>query len=139
MNYSEKVEWLRRYRAALKKEKLLRDELQALRERAAGCGKAFDGVPGAASDGQSLPRAVESILKAQQELECQINVCGAIRREVVAAIGTVQNAKDQDILRRRYLLGHTYEQIAEDVFFDERHVRRRHKAAVQALRLEGVP
>ncbi len=139
MNYSEKVEWLRRYRAALKKEKLLRDELLALRERAAGCGKAFDGVPGAASDGQSLPRAVESILKAQQELECQINVCGAIRREVVAAIGTVQNAKDQDILRRRYLLGHTYEQIAEDVFFDERHVRRRHKAAVQALRLEGVP
>lgn len=139
MNYSEKVEWLRRYRAALKKEKLLRDELRALRERAAGCGKAFDGVPGAASDGQSLPRAVESILKAQQELECQINVCGAIRREVVAAIGTVQNAKDQDILRRRYLLGHTYEQIAEDVFFDERHVRRRHKAAVQALRLEGVP
>ena len=139
MNYSEKVEWLRRYRAALKKEKLLRDELQALRERAAGCGKAFDGVPGTASDGQSLPRAVESILKAQQELECQINVCGAIRREVVAAIGTVQNAKDQDILRRRYLLGHTYEQIAEDVFFDERHVRRRHKAAVQALRLEGVP
>lgn len=138
MNYSEKVEWLRRYRAALKKEKLLRDELLALRERAAGCGKAFDGVPGAASDGQSLPRAVESILKAQQELECQINVCGAIRREVVAAIGTVQNAKDQDILRRRYLLGHTYEQIAEDVFFDERHVRRRHKAAVQALRLEGV-
>lgn len=138
MNYSEKVEWLSRYRAALKKEKLLRDELQALRERAAGCGKAFDGVPGAASDGQSLPRAVESILKAQQELECQINVCGAIRREVVAAIGTVQNAKDQDILRRRYLLGHTYEQIAEDVFFDERHVRRRHKAAVQALRLEGV-
>lgn len=139
MNYSEKVEWLSRYRAALKKEKLLRDELQALRERAAGCGKAFDGVPGAASDGQSLPRAVESILKAQQELECQINICGAIRREVMAAIGTVQNAKDQDILRRRYLLGHTYEQIAEDVFFDERHVRRRHKAAVQALRLEGVP
>lgn len=139
MNYSEKVEWLRRYRAALKKEKLLRDELQALRERSIGCGQALNGMPRAASDGQSLPRAVESILKAQQELECQINVCGAIRREVVAAIGTVQNAKDQDILRRRYLLGHTYEQIAEDVFFDERHVRRRHKAAVQALRLEGVP
>lgn len=139
MNYSEKVEWLRRYRAALKKEKLLRDELQALWERSIGCGQALNGMPRAASDGQSLPRAVESILKAQQELECQINVCGAIRREVVAAIGTVQNAKDQDILRRRYLLGHTYEQIAEDVFFDERHVRRRHKAAVQALRLEGVP
>lgn len=139
MTYGEKCCWLGRYLAALEREKLLRDELLALRERAAGCGKAFDGAPRAASDGQSLPRAVESLLIAKQELECQINVCDAIRREVVAAIGTVHNAKDQDILRRRYLLGHTYEQIAEDVFFDERHVRRRHKAAVQALSLEGVP
>lgn len=130
MNYSEKVEWLRRYRAALKKEKLLRDELLALRERAAGCGKAFDGVPGAASDGQSLPRAVESILKAQQELECQINVCGAIRREVVAAIETVPDDRDQEILRRRYLLGETFEQISTKMLLEYRWVRRRHKAGV---------
>ena len=135
MNYSEKVEWLRRYRAALKKEKLLRDELLALRERAAGCGKAFDGVPGAASDGQSLPRAVESILKAQQELECQINVCGAIRREVVAAIETVPDDRDQEILRRRYLLGETFEQISAKMLLEYRWVRRRHKAGVNKFNI----
>ena len=135
MNYSEKVEWLSRYRAALKKEKLLRDELQALRERAAGCGKAFDGVPGAASDGQSLPRAVESIIKAQQELECQINVCGAIRREVVAAIETVPDDRDQEILRRRYLLGETFEQISAKMLLEYRWVRRRHKAGVNKFNI----
>ena len=133
MNYSEKVEWLSRYRAALKKEKLLRDELQALRERAAGCGKAFDGVPGAASDGQSLPRAVESIIKAQQELECQINVCGAIRREVVAAIETVPDDRDQEILRRRYLLGMQWGKIATLLPMDERWVRRRARRAVERM------
>lgn len=130
MNYSEKVEWLRRYRAALKKEKLLRDELQALRERSIGCGQALNGMPRAASDGQSLPRAVESILKAQQELECQINVCGAIRREVVAAIETVPDDRDQEILRRRYLLGETFEQISTKMLLEYRWVRRRHKAGV---------
>lgn len=135
MNYSEKVEWLRRYRAALKKEKLLRDELQALRERAAGCGKAFDGVPGAASDGQSLPRAVESILKAQQELECQINVCGAIRREVVAAIETVPDDRDQEILRRRYLLGEKWYQIGMELPMNERGVRKRARRAVEYMQM----
>lgn len=135
MNYSEKVEWLSRYRAALKKEKLLRDELQALRERAAGCGKAFDGVPGAASDGQSLPRAVESILKAQQELECQINVCGAIRREVVAAIETVPDDRDQEILRRRYLLGEKWYQIGMELPMNERGVRKRARRAIEYMQM----
>lgn len=135
MNYSEKVEWLRRYRAALKKEKLLRDELLALRERAAGCGKAFDGVPGAASDGQSLPRAVESILKAQQELECQINVCGAIRREVVAAIETVPDDRDQEILRRRYMLGEKWYQIGMELPMNERGVRKRARRAVENMQM----
>lgn len=135
MNYSEKVEWLRRYRAALKKEKLLRDELLALRERAAGCGKAFDGAPRAASDGQSLPRAVESILKAQQELECQINVCGAIRREVVAAIETVPDDRDQEILRRRYLLGEKWYQIGMELPMNERGVRKRARRAVEKLNI----
>ena len=135
MNYSEKVEWLRRYRAALKKEKLLRDELQALWERSIGCGQALNGMPRAASDGQSLPRAVESILKAQQELECQINVCGAIRREVVAAIETVPDDRDQEILRRRYLLGEKWYQIGMELPMNERGVRKRARRAVEKLNI----
>lgn len=135
MNYSEKVEWLRRYRAALKKEKLLRDELQALWERSIGCGQALNGMPRAASDGQSLPRAVESILKAQQELECQINVCGAIRREVVAAIETVPDDRDQEILRRRYLLGEKWYQIGMELPMNERGVRKRARRAVEYMQM----
>lgn len=135
MNYSEKVEWLSRYRAALKKEKLLRDELQALRERSIGCGQALNGMPRAASDGQSLPRAVESILKAQQELECQINVCGAIRREVVAAIETVPDDRDQEILRRRYLLGEKWYQIGMELPMNERGVRKRARRAIEYMQM----
>ena len=135
MTYGEKCCWLGRYLAALEREKLLRDELLALRERAAGCGKAFDGVPGAASDGQSLPRAVESILKAQQELECQINVCGAIRREVVAAIETVPDDRDQEILRRRYLLGEKWYQIGMELPMNERGVRKRARRAIEYMQI----
>ena len=131
MNYSEKVEWLRRYRAALKKEKLLRDELQALWERSIGCGQALNGMPRAASDGQSLPRAVESIDRARRELECQIDICCAVQREIVAAIESVPDERDQEILRRRYLLGETFEQISAKMLLEYRWVRRRHKKAIE--------
>lgn len=42
---------------------------------------ALTGMLGGGGDGQALPRAVESIVAAQQELQAQINLCGATRRE----------------------------------------------------------
>lgn len=135
MNYSEKVEWLRRYRAALKKEKLLRDELQALWERSIGCGQALNGMPRAASDGQSLPRAVESIDRARRELECQIDICCAIQREIVTAIESVLDERDQEILRRRYLLGEKWYQIGMELPMNERGVRKRARRAVENMQI----
>ena len=90
-------------------------------------------MPGGGGDGQSLARAVESIVQARQELAAQINVCGAIRREVVAALEQVTNPRDHEILRRRYILGQKWENIAVDTGIDLRWVYRRHKAAVQRL------
>lgn len=136
MNYSEKKEWLERYLVAAKREKLLQDELTVVRNRAEGGGKAFGGAPGGTGDGQSLPRAVESIIKAQQELECQINVCDAIRREVVAAIGTVPDDRDQAILRWRYLRGMQWGEIAALLPMDERWVRRRARRAVERMTID---
>lgn len=136
MNYSEKVEWLRRYLAAARRENLLQKELTVVRNRAEGGGKAFDGVPGGTSDGQSLPRAVESIQRVEMELKCQQNVCGAIRREVVAAIGTVPDDQDQAILRWRYLRGMQWGEIAALLPMDERWVRRRARRAVERMKID---
>lgn len=51
-------------------------------------------------------------MEAQQKLQAQINVCGAVRREVVAAIDQVQDERDHTILYRRYVLGQRFEEIA---------------------------
>lgn len=136
MNYSEKKVWLNRYIVAAKREKLLQDELTVVRNRAEGGGKAVDGVPGGTSDGQSLPRAVESIQRAEMELKCQQNVCSAIRREVVAAIGTVPDDQDQAILRWRYLQNMQWGEIAAILPMDERWVRRRARRAVERMTIE---
>ena len=137
MTYEEKVRWLRRYRDALKLEVELRQELEAQRARACKTTADLIGMPGGGSDGQALPRAVESIVAAQQELQAQINLCGATRREVVAALDLVVDARDHEILRRRYLLGQRWEKIAVEMNIELRWVYRRHRRAVSGLTMES--
>lgn len=130
MNYEEKVHWLRRYRDALRLEEELRQELEDQRSRACKTTAALTGMPGGGGDGQALPRAVESIVAIQQELQAQINICGAIRREVVAALDQVADERDHEILCRRYLRGQKFEQIAVEMNLEYRWVRRLHKKCV---------
>lgn len=137
MTYDEKIRWLRRYQESLQREKELADEVKELRERAYNITPALTGMPGDPSDGQSLPRAVESITQAMQELQCQINMCGAIRREIVAAIEQVSNHRDHEILRRRYLLGQKLEKISVEMNYNFRYVCKRHKITVCKLDIES--
>lgn len=137
MSYEEKVRWLRRYRDALRLEKELREELKDQQTRSCKTTAALTGMPGGGGDGQALPRAVESIVAAQQELQAQINLCGATRREVVAALDQVTNARDHEILRRRYLLGQRWEKIAVEMNIELRWVYRRHRRAVSGLTMES--
>lgn len=136
MTYEEKVRWLRRYRDALRLEEELRQELEAQRARACKTTAALTDMPGGGGDGQALPRAVESIEAAQQELQAQINLCGATRREVVAVLDQVADERDHEILRRRYLLGQRFEQIAVEMCLEYRWVRRRHKRAIVAMTIQ---
>lgn len=133
MNYEEKVHWLRRYRDALRLEEELRQDLEDQRSRACKTTAALTGMPGGGGDGQALPRAVESIVAIQQELQAQINICGAIRREVVAALDQVADERDHEILRRRYLRGQKFEQIAVEMNLEYRWVRRLHKKCVDKM------
>ena len=135
MTYDEKVCWLRRYQDSLRRERELSEEVEQLRARACKVTPSLTGMPGGTSDGQSLPRAVENIVQTQQELQAQINQCGAVRREIVTALNQVSNPRDHEILRRKYLLNETWEKIAVAMYYSYKQVRRRHRACVEALTL----
>lgn len=136
MTYDEKVAWLRRYQDSLRREHELAEELEQLQTRACKVTPALTGMPGGPRDGQSLPRAVESIVQAQQELQAQINQCGAIRQEIAVAIGRIPGQRDQEILRRRYILGQRWEVIAVEMHYKYQHVCRCHRDAVTKLVME---
>ena len=137
MTYDEKIRWLRSYQESLRREKELAQEVERLHSEAYRVTPLLSGMPGGASDGQALPRAVEEIIKAKQELECQINTCGDIRREIVAAIEQVTDARDHEILRRRYLLGQKWEQISVDMNYNFQYVCKRHKLTICKLAIES--
>lgn len=130
MTYEEKVRWLRRYQDSLRREQELVEEVEQLRSRACKVTPSLSGMPGGTSDGQALPRAVEQILEAQQELEAQIEQCNTIRQEVVDAIEQIANPRDKELLRRRYLLGEQFETIAKEMNLEYRWVRRLHKKSI---------
>ena len=137
MTYNEKKAWLWRYQISLKREKVLADEIEDLRSRACRVTPALTGMPGGPSDGQSLPRAVESILQAQQDLQDQIAQCESIRREIVEVIAhQVTDPIDNEILCRYYLCGQKWEQIAVAMNYNYKHVCKRHKRAVEKLAVE---
>lgn len=138
MTYEEKVRWLRRYQDCLRRERELAEEVEQLRARACKVTPALTGMLGGPNDGQSLPRAVESIVQAKQELQAQINQCGYIRREVVAALEQVTNDRDHEILRRRYLLGQRWEEIAVEMVIDLRWIYRMHKRVVCNMDLREI-
>ena len=75
MTYEEKVAWLRRYQQSLRQERELEQELLTLRSQACRVTPLLSSMPTGTPDGQGIPRAVERIIQAQQELERQIAIC----------------------------------------------------------------
>ena len=135
MDYQEKVAFLRQYRDSVNREKMLEEELAELRSRAEGLTLALNGIPGTPSDGSALPRAVEKLMDAQSRLHDQVSECFTIRSQVVQAIGTVKDEKQQNVLRRRYILGQSFTQIADEMHLVTRRVYQLHKIGVNSLRL----
>ena len=105
MTYQEKIEWLRQYRAAVNRERLLEGEMETLRSAAQRVTACLGGMPGAGQDPDRLPKAVEKIEETQKKLEEQVGDCLVRRAEVMRVVAAVADPAVQEVLRRRYILG----------------------------------
>ena len=138
MTYAEKIRWLRRYGDARRQQRVLEKEIEALRSDAERVTPLLGALPGGAGEGGRVPRAVEAILEAQEQLRAQCDQCAAVRAEVEAAIARVPGQRDQEILRRRYILGQKWEQIAVEMVIDLRWIYRMHKRVVCNMDLRQI-
>lgn len=131
-----KAEWLGQYCAAQRRQELLAEELARLRSDAERMTAVLHGMPGrGAPDPDHLPKAIERVTAAQEALEEQIAACLQCRAAVAAAVGGIAHPQRQEVLRRRYLLGQTFAEIADAMGLVERRVFQLHAQALDALTL----
>lgn len=135
MTYEEKVRWLRRYQESLRREQELVEEVERLQSEATRITPLLSGMPGGLGDGQKVPRAVEKIEEAHRKLEKQICECIKIRIEVIDCIEGAETIKEKELLRRRYILGQSFEEISDKMHLEYRWVRRVHKYSVGVIKI----
>lgn len=136
MTYQDKIAWLGQYRASVRREQMLEGELEMMRAAAQRVTVCLTGMPGAGPDPDRLPKAVERIEETQKKLEQQIEDCVERRFAVMQVVAAVQAPDVQEVLRRRYILGQSYGEIADAMGVVLRRVYQIHRAGVLALPLE---
>lgn len=137
MEYKQKAEWLGRYQRALRKQRYLEEELEMLRSDAERMTARLGALPGGGPDAGRLPRAVERLDEARKRLESQLESCFSDRWEINCAIGQVENPLAQEVLRRRYILGQSYADIADAMGVVPRRVYQLHHDGVETLAAQG--
>ena len=137
MTYEEKKSFLKQYFVSLRKEKLLRKELEELHSKVQSIsGIKLDGIPhGNSSDGNFIEKSVEKILNLEKEIKYQIYECYEKRVEVNNVILLLNDDKEQDVLRRLYIVGQKVEDIAEEMNYTPRHIFNIRRKAIQHLPL----
>ena len=109
MDYKEKVEWLGRYQASVSCQHMLEEEIEVLRSDAERVTACMSGMPGRSGpNADRLPRAVERIEEAQ-------------------------NRPGQEVLRRRYVTGQNFSEIAEAMGVVQRRAYQLHRTAVEGM------
>ena len=135
MTYEEKVRWLRRYQDSLRREQELAEEVEQLRSRACKVTPSLSGMPGGTGDRQQLPKSVEEILQAQEQLIYQIKLCNNTRKDIISKINEIKNPIGITILRRKYVLGQNFEDISFDIGYSVRWCVEIHKRAIFSLKI----
>lgn len=136
MTDDEKKRWLWRYRDALRLEEELRQELETQRARACKTTAALTGVSGGNEPSHDkIPEAVERILEIINELQTQMDVCTDTCEEIITFTQSIADTRLKDIFRRRYIMGETWETIAEALGLSSKWVKLLHDKFLHSVNI----
>ena len=132
MTYEEKVRWLWRYQDSIQMEKELQQELEMQRSRASCATSALTGMPnGKNPSSDKIARSVERIIELEESLQVQIDICTTVCRDVLHFVEGITDMRTREIFRYRYILGKTWEDIAEQMGLSSKWVKILHDRYIQ--------
>lgn len=140
MTYIQKCEWLKLYRASLRRQEMLLRRIQETRTRAESVTQALQPVTASGGPGDKVGRSVEALDWYRRALEQEVLRGQALCNAIHYAIQSVRDPLLQDVLEMCYIDGLHRWQIASKLRASERHVRRLHRDAVDMLEIpDDVP
>lgn len=131
-----KKQYLLRYRQAEREIRLLHEELAQLESMAVRVTPSYSGEAHGSGSGSRVESATEKINDCKAEINQATSTAMDIRREVMAAIETVPDGRLRELLRRRYILGQKWEQIAWEMDLEFRQTFHLHNRALTQLTIE---
>lgn len=76
-------------------------------------------------------RCLEKVWKLEQKINVEIDRLVDLKEQIRTVIDKVENADEQMVLRYRYIHNWTWERIGNELYADERTIRRWHESALQ--------
>jgi len=127
--------YLKRAMLAQAEISYLREQIQYLREKIMNVGSVVndDMKVQTSKSYDTMGDTVASICDREDELKEKMDAYAKIERKVSEKIDEVKEQKYRDLLRYRYILGLTYDQIADRMNYSTRHIARMHDKAVEAF------
>lgn len=135
LTYEQKIEWLKSYRALDGKIESMTEQLQVWNARATKITATISQEPKAAGSGDQVQRCIDQICELQTEIAQEMDKLRKRKQEIETAIHGLNEKSYQDILWYRYIQGMTFEEIAIKMNYSWRQVCRKHKNAVEKLKM----
>lgn len=128
-------EYLSRYLEADREINAKLDEISQLRAKITGTGISLNPDKVQTSPpSDTMARIVDKIVDMEKEVDEEIDQLREIKREVYQVIFSLSDERYRAVLRRRYINGKTWEQIAVELHYSYKQVCRIHGKALQKLK-----
>lgn len=132
-----KKDYLLQYRQMERKIRLLEEEKAQLLALATKITPSYSAGPKGTASGDRTASAVEKLADCEERINQAIDLAVDLREDIGRAIDTVPEERLRELLRRKYLLGQKWEQVAYEMGLEFRWVRRLHGKALSILTLES--
>lgn len=130
-----KKQYLLRYRQAEREVRLLMEEKERLLALATKVTPSYSGEAKGSGSGDRMGAAVDKVVQCEEEINEAIDAAVDVRREVIEKILTIPDQTLRQVLRRYYILGMTWEEVAVSMHYSYMQVCRLHGQALAQMML----
>ena len=130
MTVDEKKAYLGRYRLLDRQVQRTVDEISRWKSRAAKVTPSYSSEPNGSTGDDRLQVVVEQIVELEARANQQIEELLTWKRDIEAAVATVEDKKVRLLLQYRYIDGLTWESIAQKMGYNERWIYQLHRQAL---------